>query len=34
MREERDLYNEKLELTNKTYFKGDKYQLGTFLWLL
>lgn len=24
MREERDLYNEKLELTNKTYFKGDE----------
>lgn len=24
MREERDLYNDKLELTGKTYFKGDK----------
>ena len=24
MREERDLYNEKLELTGLTYFKGDK----------
>ena len=30
MREERDLYNEKLELTNKTYFKGDKIPIGYF----
>jgi 8-oxo-dGTP pyrophosphatase MutT (NUDIX family) len=28
MREERDLYNEKLELTNKTYFKGDDIPKG------
>lgn len=30
MREERDLYNEKLELTNKTYFKGDDIPRGYF----
>ena len=30
MREERDLYNNRLELTNKTYFKGDKIPNGYF----
>lgn len=30
MREERDLYNEKLELTSKTYFKGDGIPKGYF----
>lgn len=28
MREKRDLYNSKLELTDKTYFKGDKIPEG------
>lgn len=30
MREERDLYNEHLELTGKTYFKGDNIPNGYF----
>ena len=30
MREERDLYNEQLELTGKTYFKGGKIPNGYF----
>ena len=30
MREERDLYNEKLELTGKTYFKGDNIPINYF----
>lgn len=28
MREERDLYNNQLQLTGKTYFKGDKIESG------
>lgn len=30
MKEKRDLYNDKLELTGKTYFKGDKIPKGYF----
>lgn len=30
MREERDLYNNRLELTGKTYFKGDEIPDGYF----
>lgn len=30
MREERDLYNNQLELAGKTYFKGDEIPNGYF----
>lgn len=34
MKEERNLYNNQLELTDKIYFKGDETLAVIFLWLL